>query len=378
MARADVDPFWAALGLLAAAQFAPILLGAPYAGVIIDRVDERQLVTITQAIQGLLALALGVLSLAGGVEPWMVFLAAGGLGTANAFEAPARHTFISELAGPRDLGNAVALHSLMLNSSRAVGPAMAGALMATIGIGMCFVVNAATSAAAIAGLRLIDPSRLHRGRRLSRARGQIRQGLRYVSRTPELRTPLLVMAAVGALSYEFPVVLPLVANQTFHAGAGTYGLMIAAMGSGAIVGGLGVAGREAVGPYAPTAMAIAFGVLMLFAAAAPTLALEFAALFALGAGMLAFVALTQTTLQLTAASEMRGRVMSLWTLAWAGTTPIGGPIVGWLSQEAGARWGLALGGVTAIVAGVAGAVAMRGARNGFPGREPDLRAADGG
>jgi MFS family permease len=354
------------LGLLATAQFAPTMLLAAYAGAVVDRVDKRRQIRITQTIQGLLALTLGVVTLAGLVEVWIVFVVAFALGTANAFESPTRHTLLNEVAGPEDLGNAVTLNSLMVNLSRVVGPAIGGALLALVGPGPCFMINAATSLASLLAVTLMDPAAMHPARGVARARGQVRQGLRYVMETPGLRTPLLVMAAIGALGYEFPVVLPLLASETFHAGAGTYGTMIGVIGVGAVGGGLVVARREQVDPAALMAATIVFGAVMLLTAAAPTLAIAYAALLAVGAAMLASVALAQTLLQLSAAPDMRGRVMSFWTLAWAGTTPIGGPIVGWISQVAGPRWGLALGGVTAIVAGFAGTAAMQRARTPAP------------
>lgn len=341
-----------ALGLVTAMQFVPILAAGPYGGLIADRMDKRRLLVGTQAAQAALALVLGLLTVFGAVQLWMVVVLAALLGVTNVFDTPGRQSFVLELVGPAALRNAVTLNSVLVNAARAIGPAIAGVLIATIGTGPCFLVNAASFGAVIASLLLMDASRFHRGRPLVRARGQVRDGLRYVLRTPALRTPLLMMAAIGMLAYEFQVVLPVVASQTFHAGAGAYGAMTAAMGLGAVAGGLAVARRSEATPAGLVMAALAFGAVILAAAAAPTLTIELVALVAVGAGSVAFLALANTTLQLASEPAMRGRVMALWAMAFLGTTPIGGPLTGWIAQEAGGRWALALGGATAIVAGL--------------------------
>ena len=347
-----------ALGLATATQFVPMLAGGPYGGLIADRVDKRRLLLVTQVAQGLLALALGVLTVTGAVRLWMVFVLAAGLGVTNVFDTPGRQSFLLEMVGRADLRNAVTLNSVLVNAARAVGPAAAGILIATVGTGVCFLVNAASFAAVLASLMLMDQSRFHRGDPVARGRGQVREGLRYVARTPALLTPLLMLAAIGTLAYEFQVVLPIVARNTFHAGAGTYGAMTAAMGAGAVAGGLVVARRSGAKPAALVTAAAAFGTVILAAALAPSLPLELAALVAVGAGSVAFLSLANTTLQLSAAPEMRGRVMALWAMAFMGTTPIGGPIAGWVAQHAGGRAGLALGGLTALAAALAGSYSL--------------------
>lgn len=344
-----------ALGLVTATQFVPMLVLGPYGGLVADRVDKRRLLVLTQVAQGLLALALGVLTVTGAVRLWMVVAMAAALGVANVFDMPGRQSFVLEMVGRDQLRNAVTLNSVLVNAARAIGPAVAGALIASVGTGICFLVNAASFSAVIASLALMDRARFHSQPPLERARGQVRAGLAYVARTPALRTPLLMMTAIGALAYEFQIVLPLVASHTFHGGADAYGAMTAAMGSGAVAGGLVVARRSGASPAALVASAVGFGVVILAAALAPSMTIELVALVAVGAGSVAFLALANTTLQLRSAPEMRGRVMALWAMAFMGTTPIGGPIAGWVAQHAGARMGLALGGATAIAAGLAGA-----------------------
>jgi MFS family permease len=348
-----------ALGLATATQFVPMLALGAYGGLVADRVAKRRLLVATQAAQAALALALGILTITGAVRLWMVFALAAALGITNVFDTPGRQSFVLEMVGPRELRNAVTLNSVLVNAARAIGPAAAGVLIATAGTGVCFLVNAASFVGVIASLVAMDASRFHPAAPVARARGQVRAGLRYVARTPALRTPLLVMAAIGTLAYEFQIVLPLVARHTFHGGAGAYGAMTAAMGAGAVAGGLVVARRSEAPPTALVRSAIGFGVVILAAAAAPSMGFELAALVAVGAGSVAFLALANTTLQLASAPQMRGRVMALWAIAFMGTTPIGGPIVGWLGQHAGPRPALAIGGLTAILAGAAGAASLR-------------------
>lgn len=348
----------AALGLIVALQFLPVLLLAPYGGVVADRLPKRRLLIATQTTLAVLALTLGVLVVSGAVALWEVALLALGLGLVQAFDSPARQSFVLEMVGPTDLRNAVSLNSVLVNAARAVGPAVAGVLIATVGVGVCFLVNAASFVAVLASLATLDVAGLHRSPPIQRARGQLREGFAYVRATPTLAVPLLMMALIGTLAYEFQVVLPVVARETFHGGAGAYGAMTAAMGAGAVVGGLVVAGYARTGVRPLIAAAGAFGVLILLAAAAPTLTLEVLALALVGAGSIAFLAVGNSTLQLTSSPEMRGRVMALWAVAFIGSTPLGGPIAGLVAERAGPRWGLVLGAVAALAAAALGALLL--------------------
>ncbi|HMA45942.1 MAG TPA: MFS transporter [Frankiaceae bacterium] len=358
-----------ALGLVVALQFLPMLLLGPYGGLVADRVDRRRLLVATQAALAALAALLGLLDVTGAVRLWMVFAVAAGFGLVTCVDMPTRQSFVMEMVGRDDLPNAVTLNSVLVNAARAVGPAVAGALIAVAGTGACFLTNAASYLAVIVALLRMDVRGLYRQEPVPRARGQVRAGLAYVARTPALRVPLVMMAVIGTLAYEFQVVLPLVAERTFGGGAGTYGALTAAMGAGAVAGGLLVARRRRATSRALVLGAAGFGAVILLAAAAPTLPLAIAVLVLVGAGSVAFLAVGNATLQLAADPGMRGRVMALWGVAFLGTTPLGGPIAGWVGQHAGPRWALALGGAAAVLAAGYGAWALRGGRGpAAPGR----------
>ena len=236
-----------ALGLVVALQTLPVLLLGPYGGVVADRVDKRRLMIALQSMMGVLALVLGVLTVTGAVRLWQVFVLAFLLGLNNAFENPARQAFVLEMVGPQDLRNAVSLNSVLVNAARAVGPAVAGVLIATVGTGVCFLVNAGSFVAVVASLMRMDLSLLQPSPAQVRGKGQLREGLRYVRRTPELAVPLVMMAVIGCLAYEFQVVLPQVAKSAFSGNAQAYGFMTATMGIGAVIGGLWTAARGTTG-----------------------------------------------------------------------------------------------------------------------------------
>jgi MFS family permease len=348
-----------ALGLVVALQTLPVLLLAPYGGVIADRVDKRKLMIVLQSAMGLQALVLGVLTVTGAVRVWEIGLLAAILGLNNAFENPSRQSFMLEMVGPEHLRNAVSLNSVLVNVARAIGPAVAGILIASAGLGVSFLVNAASFVAVVASLSTLDVSALRPSEPTPRARGQLREGLRYVRATPELAVPLLMMAAVGCLTYEFQVSLPVMASRGLHVGATGFGFMTAAMGVGAVIGGLVVAARGKTGLRPLVVAAWIFGVAVALATLAPSLALELVALALAGAASIAFMATGNSTLQLNAAPSMRGRVMSLWFVAFQGSTPIGGPIVGFAMAALGARAGLGIGAVTCIIVAFAGLLALR-------------------
>ena len=340
-----------ALGLVTAFQFLPVLLLGPWGGVIADRFDKRRLLFVTQGIAGALALILGLLVVFDAVELWMVYGLALALGLVTTVDNPTRQTFVLEMVGPDELTNAVTLNSVMVNFARVLGPAAAGVLIATVGIGICFLLNAASYLATLTSLAVMRTDQLQSTPPQPRKKGQLREGFRYVRSTPELLWPLVMMAVIGTLAYEFQVILPLVARFTFDGDAGTYGLMSSVMGAGAVIGGLYTAGKKRHSPTALAWAAMAFGGFILAAAAAPTLLVELVVLFLVGATSITFLALGNTTLQLAAAPEMRGRVMALWAVAVLGSTPGGGPIIGGIGEHIGPRWGLAVGGVAAVLAG---------------------------
>ncbi|HEY5198854.1 MAG TPA: MFS transporter, partial [Solirubrobacteraceae bacterium] len=328
------------LGLVVAAQTLPVLLLGPYGGVIADRVDKRRLMIVLQSMMGLQALALGLLTVTGSVALWEIVGLAMLLGLNNAFENPARQSFMLEMVGTEYLRNAVSLNSVLVNVARSIGPAVAGILIATVGNGVCFLANAVSFAAVVGSLVTMDASALHPSPPTHRGPGQLREGLRYVRRTPELAIPLVMMGLAGMLAYEFQVSLPVMAKQALHAGPAGFGFMTAAMGIGAVGGGLVVAARGHIGLPTLTLAAAAFGATLLLAALAPSLPIELGALVLTGWASVSFMSTGNSTLQLGADPAMRGRVMSLWFVAFQGSTPIGGPIIGWVISDAGARAGL--------------------------------------
>jgi MFS family permease len=348
-----------ALGLVVALQTLPVLLLGPYGGVVADRVDKRRLMIALQTMMGLLALALGLLTVSGLVRLWQVYLLAVLLGLNNCFENPARQAFVLEMVGPAHLRNAVSLNSVLVNAARAIGPAVAGLIIATGGTGLCFLINAASFVAVVFSLATLDTTALRPAPPASRARGQLREGLGYVRRTPELAVPLAMMGLIGCLAYEFSVVLPIVAKETFGGGPQVYGFMTAAMGLGAVVGGLWVAARGQVGIRALVRSAALFGAVIAAAALAPTLPLELLALTLVGAASVGFLAKGNSSLQLASSPGMRGRVMALWAVAFLGSTPIGGPIAGAVSERFGGRAGLALAAAACLLAAGLGALVLR-------------------
>jgi len=339
-----------ALGLVTAVQFLPVLFLAPLGGVVADRFNKRRLLLVTQSLAAVLATALGLLVLFDLVQIWMVYALAGALGLVASLDNPTRQTFVLELVGRDQLTSAVSLNSVLVNLARVLGPAAAGALIVTVGLGPCFLANAGTYLAVIAALILMRVAELHTVAPQGRRTGQLREGLRYIRSTPALLTPLVMMGVVGMFAYEFQVILPLIAKFTFGGDAGTYATMTACMGGGAVVGGLVTASRRARPAVALSRTAALFGVTQLFVSFAPTLATAYLALVALGAASIGFLALGNATLQLSSTPEMRGRVMGLWAVAFLGSTPIGGPIVGWVGEHIGPRYGLGLGGVATLLA----------------------------
>ncbi len=338
------------IGVVVALQTLPMLLLGPYGGVVADRVDKRRFQIVLQLIMGVQAAVMAILTLTHTVSYLEVCVLAVVLGLNNSFEYPARQAFMLEMVGTQDLPNAISLNSAMINAARTLGPAIAGVLIATVGEGWCFAINALSFVAVVGSLLGMDTTRLSPTTPAARTPGQLREGVRYVVRTPQLAVPLLMMTLVGVFAYEFQVTLPLVASSVFGGGAETYGALTAAMGFGAVLGGLTTAtrGRTGLGPI--TSAVTAFGIFLVVAALAPMLSIEYLALAAVGFAGVLFQAVGNATMQLVAEPQMRGRVMALWSVAFFGSTPIGGPLIGWVTSVAGARTGLAVGAVSCLVA----------------------------
>jgi MFS family permease len=341
-----------ALGLVTAVRFVPILLFGPAGGLFADRRNKRRILYVTQTLAGVLAAIFAILTGTHLIQMWSVYLLALSLGFVNVFDNPARQSFISEMVPPDDLPNAVTLNSVSMNLARVFGAAIGGVLAAVLGLALCFTCNALSFCAVLLSLAAMNGALLYPAKPVKKMPGQIKAGLRYVRETPELLIPLLMIALVGMLAWEFQVTLPLMASKVFGGGAGSYGVMASVMGVGAVAGGLISAARSRPKARSLCLAAIGWGVAITAAAVAPTLPLELAALVFVGYGSITFNSYAKTALQLAAAPTMRGRVMSLWFLAWQGSTPIGGPLVGWIAQETDARWALVAGGVPTLICGL--------------------------
>jgi MFS family permease len=344
----------AALGLVSALQYIPILLFGTYGGVVADRFPKRNILYITQSAAGILAIILGVLVATNTVTLWMVYVLAFCLGWVNAFDNPTRQTFVVELVGEDKLRNAVTLYSSLVNMSRVIGPTIAGALIALVGLAPCFIINGVSYMAVVIMLAVMRQQELHTAPPVPAAKGQLREGFRYVLSMPILRDTLLMMAIVGTFTYEFQVSLPLLAQFTFHGDASSYAFLTGSFGVGAVMGGLAIASQRKNSPSILVLAAFLFGSFVLGASQMPSLLLSGFTLVLAGLSSIFFTSLGNTILQLSSNPQMRGRVMSFWSIAFLGSTTIGGPVVGWFAQVAGARWGLAIGGIAAISAGLLG------------------------
>ncbi len=338
------------LGIVVGLQFLPMLLFGPVGGLVADRVNKRHLLYVTQTAGGVLALVLGCLVVSDAVQLWQVYVLALLLGFVNVFDNPARQTFVMEMVGRDDLPNAVSLNTVVMNASRIVGPAIGGVVIVIFGLGACFFINAVSYVAVLFGLAMMRSSELHRTEPVARAKGQIREGFRYVWRTPSLRNTLLAIALIGIFAYNFTVTLALLAKVTFHGGAGTYSLLTACMGIGAVVGGLFAAHRARPTPRLLQILALVFGGLLAAVALAPTLTVACVFIVFMGAASIGFIATANATLQLTSDPAMRGRVMALYAMAFLGTTPIGAPLVGAIAQWTNPRVALLSGAVATVVA----------------------------
>lgn len=337
-----------AVGVAAALQFSPMLLVGAWGGLLADRFDKRRLLIVTQTAMALPALGLLALTAAHAIALWMLYLLIFARGAVNAADNPARQAFLVELVGPERLVNAVSLGSALVNGARTIGPALAGVVIATLGVEPCFALNALSFAAMILALRGMDPAALRSAPPAAREPGQVRDGLRYVRATPQLWIPLALMALVGTFTFNFQVLLPLLASFGFHGGAGLYATFTTAMGLGAIAGAIANGARSRVRPALLAGAAAAFGTLVLATAAAPSAALTALALVPVGAASVVFAASVNSFLQLAVAPHMRGRVMALYSVVFLGSTPIGGPLMGWIAGGAGPRTALALGGLVAL------------------------------
>jgi len=343
-----------AVGVVMALQFGPSMLLLPLTGLAADRLDRRKLLLATQALQGFLALVLGVLTLTGVVQLWHVYVFAFLLGCVTAFDAPARQTFVSELVSDELLSNAVALNSTSFNAARMIGPAVAGVLIAGIGTGWVFVINALSFVAVLAALSFLRVDELHRRRRAARGPDGILEGFRYVRARPELATVLWMLFLVMTFGINFPVFVSAMAVQVFHAGSHEFGLLTSMLAIGSVCGALFAARRQTPRAAFLLVSTVAFGFGLTLAALMPTYALFGLALVAVGWSAQTFNTTANSTVQLWTEPAMRGRVMAIYMAIAMGCTPLGAPLVGWIADRFGPRWSLAVGAASGFAAALVG------------------------
>lgn len=355
-----------AVGVVMGLQFGPQFVLLPFTGWAADRFDRRRLLAITQATQGLLALGLGVLTLAGVVQLWHVYLFALLLGCTSAFDAPARQTFVTQLVGDAHLSNAIALNSTSFNAARMIGPAAAGLLIARIGSGWVFVVNALSFAAVLAALVLLRPHEFHPRVATGPKRAGLADGVRHVWARPDLRAVVLMFFLIGTFGINFPIYISTMSVSVFHVGAGAFGLLSSAMAVGSVSGALLSARREQPKLALLLAAALAFGLTLGTAALMPSYRWFAFALFFVGLATQTFTTTANSAAQLWADPSLRGRVMALVLAASAGGTPIGAPLVGCVADLFGARWSLAAGAASGFAAAIVGLRALARLRRAQP------------
>jgi len=347
-----------ALGFLAAVQFGPVLLIGPWAGLIADRSDKRRLLLTVQSLAMVQSFALAVVAFTG-APVWTIYLVALFGGVTIAFDNPARRAFVVEMVPEADVPNAVSLNSALMTSSRVIGPALAGLLITTVGFGWAFLADGISYVAVLTSLWLIRPGDLRRGPVAVRAKGQVRAGLRYVRSVPELWVPLAMMAVIGTLAFNFSTVMPIYVTRDLGGSEGLFTIVFSVLSVGSLIGALAVARRQVVTVRTVGLAALAFGVSMLLLALAPGLGLLLPAALLVGLTSIGFLTASTAIVQLRAAPEMRGRVLALQAMLFLGSTPIGGPIAGWVSQTFGARWALVMGALACLGAGTWGLLVVR-------------------
>ncbi|MFE4462307.1 MFS transporter [Nocardia tengchongensis] len=343
----------AAVGITTALQFLPMLLFGLYGGVLVDRLPKRPLLVFTQSAMGATGLALGVLTLTGEVQVWHVYATAFVLGLVTVVDNPARQTFVSEMVGPDQLSNAVSLNSANFQSARLVGPAVAGVLIGAVGSGYAFVFNGLSFVAPIVALLLMRTSELRQVDRTPRGRGQLREGLRYVAGRPELLWPIVLVGFIGTFGFNFAIWLTAFTHTVFHSGAQTYGLLNALLAAGSLAGALLAARRGTSRLRKLVAAALVFGLLEIVAALTPSFWLFALLLIPIGMFGLTVNVTANYSIQLATDPAMRGRVMALFMMVFTGGTPIGAPLVGWITDTYGPRVGFAAGGAVSVLAAVA-------------------------
>jgi MFS family permease len=347
-----------AVGITTGLQFPPMLLFGLWGGVLADRLPKRRLLMASQALLGLQALALGLLVISGSVQVWHVYVLAFLLGVCTAVDNPTRQSFVVEMVGRDDLPNAVALNSSSFNAARLVGPSVAGVLIAAIGTGPVFLVNAVSFLAVILGLSLMRSAELRPAPRMPRGKGQLRAGLDYVVSRPDLLLPVVIVFFVAMFGMNFQLTLVLFASGVFHRGAEAFGLLSSALAAGTLGGALLAARRGRPRLRLVVVAAVVFGVLEVITGLMPTYWTFAAMLVPTGMALITMITAANSTMQLGSSSAMRGRVMALYTMVFFGGTPLGAPIIGWLAEQVGARSSLLVGGAVSVLATVVATIVL--------------------
>ena len=348
-----------ALGALAAAQFGPVLLLGPWAGLVADRSDKRRLLLVVQAASMVQSFALAALAFSDRPPLAALYAAAVVGGLCMAFDNPARRSFVVEMVPPERINNAVSLNSALMTASRVIGPALAGLLVTTVGYGWAFAADGLSYIAVLAGLWMMRTSELRPAPVAARARGQVRAGLRYVRSVPELFVPMVMMAVIGTLSYNFQTVFPLFVTRDLGGSDAAFTVLFSVVSVGSLIGALVTARREDIDVRRVAHAALAYGAVIAVMAVVPGMAVAVPVGIALGLASITFLVASTAIVQIKAVAEMRGRVLALQAMLFLGSTPVGGPIVGWVAERAGARYSVALGAAAALGAGLWGLAVLR-------------------
>ena len=351
-----------ALGALAAAQFGPVLLIGAFAGLVADRSDKRRLLIIVQSLAMLQSFSLAALAFMGHPPLWAIYALATWSGIATAFDNPARRSFVVEMVPEEHVNNAVSLNSALMTGSRVFGPALAGLLVTTVGFGWCFLLDALSYIAVIVALARMNPAELRQAPVTPKGKGQIREGLRYARSVPELWVPLLMMGLIGTLAFNFQTVLPLFATRDLHGSDVTFTWLMSVVSCGSLAGALASARRKRIDVRIVSRNAAVFGVALAVLAVMPNQPTAFAAGMLVGLGSIMFMTAATAITQLAAQPSMRGRVLALQAIVFLGSTPIGGPIIGAVSERFGARYGIAIGAVATLAASGFGFFTIRRSR----------------
>lgn len=363
------------LGAVVATQYLPILLFGPLGGSVADRVRKRRLLLCTQSALAMLSLALGTLVATGAIQMWMVFLTAACTGIVNTFDQPTRQTFIYQMVGPETLPAAISMNSMLANLSRVIGPALAALFVSVAGLSLCFFYNGMSFVASLMALSLIDPNQLWPETVVTRRQARLRGLLGYLRHDPDLLMALMAVAVIGTFSFEYQVSLPLLAEHTFHGTASKTSWLVSALGGGGIFGGVVAVKLGKVTTKDMSFLTFALGVVTILASLAPTYPLAVTGVVCVGVANVAFIASNQTFTQLQSDPSKRGRVLALRNMGWIGSTALGGPIVGIVGDNFGARFGLGIGGVAACAVGIILAATVRG-RAVAKDRAASFREAD--